>query len=144
MVEFAIMLPVLVLMFAGAAELGRLFYTYTTLSKATLVGARYLSASRDAQIGGQPQTDAINKGKSVTVCGVVALNCTGQTAVVPGLQTSNVTVTFPVRNGIKYVKVEISGYTYAPKVFNLASLTGKASSAFYFALSPATEERYMK
>ncbi len=43
MIELAFVLPVLVLLFAGTTELGRLFYTYTTLAKATEVGARYLS-----------------------------------------------------------------------------------------------------
>jgi len=41
-IELAVIFPVLVLLFVGTAELGRLFYTYTTLSKATAVGARYL------------------------------------------------------------------------------------------------------
>ncbi len=43
MIEFAIVFPVLILLFAGTTELGRLFYQYTTLAKATRAGARYLS-----------------------------------------------------------------------------------------------------
>ena len=40
LVELAIVLPLFVLMFAAIAEFGRFFYTYTTLAKATRVGAR--------------------------------------------------------------------------------------------------------
>src|SRR5262245_66674544 len=111
MVEFAIMLPVLLILFSGAAELGRLFYTYTTLVKATEVGARYLSTSRNATSPVAAEASAaLTQGRSLAVCGYT--DCTNQTSVVPGLtQGSNVTVTFPVRNNIKYVKVQITGYT---------------------------------
>jgi len=144
MVEFAIMLPVLLILFAGAAELGRLFYTYTTLVKATEVGARYLSTSRNATSPVSADADAAKtQARSLAVCGYT--DCTGQTPVVPGLsQASNVTVTFPIRNNIKYVKVQISGYTYAPGVFNLAHFTGLANTVFYFGLTPSTEMRYMQ
>ncbi len=39
-VELAIVFPILLLLFVGTAELGRLFFTYTTLAKATKSGAR--------------------------------------------------------------------------------------------------------
>ena len=42
LLELAIVLPIMLLMFAGIAEFGRYFYEYTTLSKAARVGARYL------------------------------------------------------------------------------------------------------
>ena len=137
------MLPLLLILFAGAAELGRLFYTYTTLTKASEVGARYLSSSFQAQSPTASEaTAAQTAGKSMVVCGFT--NCANQTPVLPGLTTANVNVTFTVRNNIKYVKVQITGYNYTAGAFNLASFTGKATSAFYFALTPATEMRYME
>ena len=143
MVEFAIILPVLLILFAGAAELGRLFYTYTTLVKGTEVGARYLSKSFEATSPVSAEaTQAQNFGKSLTVCGYTV--CTNQTPILPGLSTSNVTVTFPIRNNIRYAKVQITGYTYAPGVFHLAHFTGLANTVFYFGLTPATEMRYME
>jgi Flp pilus assembly protein TadG len=143
MVEFAIMLPVLLILFAGAAELGRLFYTYTTLAKATEVGARYLSTSFQATSPvAADATAAQNIAKSLAVCGHTT--CTNQTPIVPGLTTSNITVTFPIRNNIRYAKVQITGYTYGPGVFHLAHFTGKANTVFYFGLTPATEMRYME
>ena len=143
MVEFAIMLPVLLILFAGAAELGRLFYTYTTLAKATEVGSRYLSKSFAAtDPDSTVSTPAINIGKSLALCGYT--DCTNRTPVVPGLSMANMTVTFPVRNNVRYAKVQITGYTYGPGVFHLAHFTGKANTVFYFGLTPATEMRYME
>ena len=62
MIEFAIVFPVLLLMFAGVTELGRLFYQYTTLAKATRAGARYLSTQQNV---GTSTTAA----KNIVICG---------------------------------------------------------------------------
>ena len=156
-IELAILFPVLVLLFVGTAELGRLFYTYTTLSKATAVGARYLSTSRNAVNGNATEkTNAKNEAKNLVVCGIKSASataCNGQTPVVPGLTTANVlicdnfsTACSPALAGgtHKYFKVEITGYTYSAGVFNLAQKTGFASSVFYFPLKPGTEARWMQ
>jgi len=156
-IELAIIFPVLVLMFVGTAELGRLFYTYTTLSKATAVGARYLSTSRNAVNGTTTEkANAKIEAKNLVVCGIKSISataCTGQTPVVPGLTTANVsicdnfsTACSPALAGgsVKYFKVQITGYTYSAGVFNLASKTGFAQSTFYFPLAPGTEARSMQ
>lgn len=158
-VELAIVFPILLLLFVGTAELGRLFYTYTTLAKATKVGARYLSTQKAAE-----STDAAtildikNKAARLVVCGYTD-NCTGnqpdgtpKRPIVPGLNMSdplqNVSITLPPPSsstgvGPKYVTVQITGYTFQPGVFNVASVTDSSSSTFYFALEPATRMRYM-
>jgi Flp pilus assembly protein TadG len=156
-IELAIIFPILVLLFVGTAELGRLFYTYTTLSKATAVGARYLSTSRNAVNGTSTEkADAKQEAKNLVVCGIKSTSstaCNGQTPVVPGLTTANVLIcdnfvtacSPPLTGGSpKYFKVQITGYTYAPGVFNLAGKTGFASSVFYFSLAPSSENRWMQ
>ena len=157
-IELAIVFPILLLLFVGAAELGRLFYTYTTLSKATYVGARYLSTSRDAVNGltAQAKTDAKNVAKNLVVCGINSISpnaCNGQTPVVPGLTTANVLIcdnfstpcSPPLAAGpVRYFRVEIQDYTYAPGVLNLSTMSGGASSAIYFPLKPGTETRWMQ
>jgi Flp pilus assembly protein TadG len=156
-IELAILFPILVLLFVGTAELGRLFYTYTTLSKATAVGARYLGTSRNAVNGTTTEkANAKIEAKNLVVCGIKSTSstaCNGQTPVVPGLTTANVnicdnfsTACSPALTSspIKYFKVEITGYTYSAGVFNLASKTGLGSSTFYFALKPGTEARSMQ
>lgn len=153
-IELAIVFPILLLLFVGIAELGRLFYTYTTLAKATKVGARYLSTSRNLTKGTTAQIAAAKlAAQSLVVCGYE--NCAGdqpdgtpKVPIVPGLNMSNpaanVRLTVPVAGAtVKYVTVEIQGYTYQPGVFNLSGATGADSSLIYFALIPGTQMRYM-
>ena len=45
LVELAIAVPILVLLFAAAAEFGRYFQEYTTLAKGSRVAARYLATA---------------------------------------------------------------------------------------------------
>src|SRR5690349_20418118 len=82
--ELAIMIPFLVAMLAAVTELGRLFQTYTDLSKATRVAARNISNVAYT-------TQNINTTKNVAVCGKT--DCTGLDPVVPGLTADNVVVT---------------------------------------------------
>ena len=156
-IELAIVLPILVLLFAGATELGRLFYTYTTLAKATKIGARYLSTSIDATSSDATIAVAAKlKAQSLVVCGYT--DCTGnqpdgtpKVPVVNGLSMNspgtNVKVTFFTQTEgsvlVQYVTVEIQSYTYQAGAFNLAAWTGNANSKFYFPLTPRTTMRYM-
>jgi len=150
-VELAIVFPILLLLFVGTAELGRLFYTYTTLAKATKAGARYLSNSRDFTSSDTATANAaILKAQSLVVCGYE--DCTGKVAIVPGLSTSdpanNVNVTLITQTEgtflVKYVTVEIRNYTYPRGVFTFDGVTGATgANSVYKALTPATRMRYM-
>jgi len=44
--ELAIVLPVMLILFAATAEFGRYFYEYTTLSKAARIATRYLVTAK--------------------------------------------------------------------------------------------------
>src|SRR5678815_3569376 len=59
LVELAIVLPIMLLLFAGLAEFGRYFYEYTTAAKAARAGARYL-ASKSVTSGKDYAGDAKN------------------------------------------------------------------------------------
>ena len=135
MIEFAIVFPVLLLLFAGTVELGRLFYTYTTLAKATRAGARYLSPTTDV-------TTNIAAGKNVVLCGNAG-GCGGANPIIlPNLTATNVIITPPVATDpVKYVTVEITGYNYQFLAFNLNAMTGRT---FNIALSPRTRMRHMR
>jgi Flp pilus assembly protein TadG len=154
-VELAIVFPILLLLFISAAELGRLFYTYTTLAKATKIGARYMSTSIDALDATKGPAEIL-KAQSLVVCGYTS--CTGsqpdgtpKVPIVAGLSMSNpatnvnVTLVTSLEGTVtvRYWKVEIQAYTYQPGAFNLASRTGKSTSTFYFAMTPGTTMRYM-
>ena len=137
MIEFALVFPVLMLLFAGTVELGRLFYTYTTLAKGTRAAARYLSTQTTVT------TTSIDAAKRIVMCGNP--NVCGDAnnpMIVPGLGVGNVVVTPPVAaDPVKYVTVEITGYNYRFLAFNLNTMTG---GNFNIALSPRTRMRFMR
>jgi len=130
LVELAIVLPIFVLMFAAVAEFGRFFYTYTTLTKATRVGARYLMS--------QPANLVDNDARRLVICGNPTA-CTDADAVVSGLTMDNVKIDraggapgFP-----DTIKVRIQDFYYEP-IFDLGKLTGNASLSLKIQLTPST------
>ena len=146
-VELAIVFPILLILFVGVAELGRLFYTYTTLAKATKMGARFLTTEKDAESTDADTITAVKaRAARLVVCGYED-SCANRPALLPNLTTSNVLVTLPNTTpgfiGPRFVKVEITGYTFQPLVFNVAGATKSTSSTFYFPLEPSTRMRYM-
>lgn len=136
MIEFALVFPMLLVLFAGTTELGRLFYQYTTLAKGTRTAARYLSTQLNV---GTSTTAA----KNLVLCGNAA-GCggTGQPPVMlPNLNANNIVVTPPATGvGVKYVTVEITNYNYQFLVFNLNRMTG---GNFNVPLTARTRMRYM-
>lgn len=147
--EFALVFPVLLLLFAGTAELGRLFYRYTSLAKATRGSARYLSLVKETNWNVAPcgslNMTCTTAGKNMVMCGNAG-GCggTGQPPVSdPNLQASNIVITPPnmATNGPKYLTVAITNYNYQPLVFNLNAMTG---GNFNLTLTPSTTMRYMR
>lgn len=135
LIEFAIVFPTLILLFAGTTELGRLFYTYTSLAKATRAGARYLS---NVQNVGTSTSAAQN----VVLCGNPG-GCggTGQPSIIlPNFSASNVVVTQETVGTVKYVTVSITNYPYRPLIFDLNAMVG---ASFNMNLSPSTKMRYL-
>src|SRR5258705_4351067 len=91
MIEFALLLPFLIVLFATAVEMGRMFYTYTTLQKSTEVGARYLSSK--LATNGLFLAEDINTSTNMVVCcgnSNAANGCNRQTQVVTQLAGANV------------------------------------------------------
>jgi Flp pilus assembly protein TadG len=152
MIEFAIVFPVLLLLFAGTAELGRLFYRYTSLAKATRGSARYLSRAKETNWGVAPctlpegvlQISCTTAGQNMLMCGNPG-GCggPGQPAVIdPHLQASNIVITKTNNTpGPNYLTVAITNYTYQPLVFNLNAMTG---GNFNLTLTPSTTMRYLR
>ncbi|MBE9398149.1 pilus assembly protein [Pontibacterium sp. N1Y112] len=110
-VEFTVMLPMLLLLFLGTAEIGRLLYDYNTLTKAQRNGVRHLAihaetGNTDIYVNGFYGTEATNL--------VVYGNTTGTgNPLLNGLTTTDVTVDDPTQDE---VRVTVS-YDYTPMVF---------------------------
>jgi Flp pilus assembly protein TadG len=133
LVELAIVLPLILVMFAAVAEFGRFFYTDLTLGKATRAGARYLSTK-------QLTADEINNAKSLMICGDPAVNSICDKPVVAGLTPGMVKVT-PASGIPNTVTVEIENYEFEP-LFDLGVLAHDDLS-LKVNISPATTMKYL-
>ena len=84
LVEFALVVPFLLLVAVGTIEIGRAYFTYNTLSKAVREGARYMS--------GHAYDSAL---EFPNVQNMVVYGNTGGSGspILPGLTTGMVTIT---------------------------------------------------
>jgi Flp pilus assembly protein TadG len=132
LLEFAITLPILLLLAAGTIEFGRAFYQYNTLSKAVREAARYISSKP------YNSTERTNAAR-MAVYG----NVTGTgTPVLPGLTTSNIVVT-PRGGGTSqtdpphWVSVAVTNYTFQSM---MPKITGIPTNVVF---APGVEMRYV-
>lgn len=142
LVEVAIIMPLLLLLFATTAEFGRMFHTYTTLAKGTRVAARYLTTVPLNTIANR--TLHGTNAKNLVVYGTTTPGVNAQ-PIVSGLTTSKVVIT--QSGGVvtaipEFVKVEIRGMTYAP-LLNLGGLLNNNSFSLAIPLSPSVTMRYL-
>jgi len=136
LVEAALVIPIMLLLFGAVAEFGRYFYEYTTAAKAARVGARYLISK---SVTGSTNYEA--QAKNLVVYGNIA--GTG-TAVLPGLTTANVQVDYiggPA--GVPdVVKVSIVGYQHQ-SIVNLGSLLKNTALSTNVDVKPSVTMRYL-
>lgn len=113
MVEFAIALPLLLLLLLAIGEFGRMLYHYNSLLQASRDAGRYVAGQAWNATLGQIDLngDLQSKTRSVAVYGVPA-NPGGYAPVVPQLTTADVTVE-PV--GGEHVRVSIA-YLFRPVI----------------------------
>jgi Flp pilus assembly protein TadG len=123
MVEFAITLPLLLLLLLAIAEFGRMLYHYNNLLQANRDAVRYLAGEAWNGNLGQVEIDPVLEAitKNLAVYGVPTPQPGNE--VVPGLTTGEVTVGTV---GSDHVQVSIS-YVFRPVIGNsLPALIGDA------------------
>jgi Flp pilus assembly protein TadG len=119
LVEFAIALPLLLLLMLATAELGRMLSQYNTLAKSVRDSARYVASK--ASSGSQRVISITTAVRTAATNLAVTGNVTGTgAALLPGLVASDIAIA-DAGNG--YVSVSAS-YTYAPMVGSSLSLFG--------------------
>ncbi len=118
LVELALVMPILVLLFAATAEFGRFFYTYSTLAKATRAGARYMTSK-------PINTTFKGKAQNLVVFGDEGAGCSGA-AVVTNLVCANVFIEKKFVSGAPTVTVSIINFEYQP-LFDLGKLIGSST-----------------
>ncbi len=136
LIETAIVIPILFVLFAGVAEFGRYFYEYTTLSKASRLGARYLAAKA---VSGPNNWQS--NAKNIVVYGNIA--GTG-TPILSGLTADNVDITYEGGTaGIPdRVKVSITGYEHQP-LFDLGGLLNNDALSLEIDVKPSVTMKYL-
>jgi Flp pilus assembly protein TadG len=129
LLEFLIVLPVLIVLMMAAAELGRAFYQYNTLTKAVRDGARYLAGEALGGSTGTLQLDAatVNNTRNLVVYG----NTLGtSTPLLPGLTPAAITVTTVAPASVSVV----ANYPYPPIFARLPRFGSGASGPSGFTL----------
>ena len=110
-VEFAITLPVLLLLMLSIAEFGRMLSQYDTLTKAVRDSCRYVASKAAVGTTSVVSITPQLQGEAGNLVAFGNINGTG-TALLSGLVSSNVTV---ADAGGGYVSVSAT-YTYSPMI----------------------------
>ena len=144
LVELAIVLPVMMALFAATAEFGRYFYNYSTLAKATRAGARYLATTPVKTItsGGGVNVVEDARVKRLVVYGDPNAG-DGSRPIVPGLTVSHVEIKREgnIPSVPDKVSVRIVNYNYNP-LFNLGNFANRLRWTAV-PLRPSTTMRYL-
>ncbi|MDP3816039.1 TadE/TadG family type IV pilus assembly protein [Pseudomonas sp.] len=113
MVEFAIVLPLLLLMLLAVGEFGRMLYQYNSLLQASRDASRFVAGKAWNATLGQIELsgDLQTQTKNVAVYGVPS-NQAGFPPVVSGLTTADVAVSSV---GAEHVQVSIT-FTFCPVI----------------------------
>jgi len=137
--ELAIVLPILLILFAATAEFGRYFYEYSTLAKAARVGTRYM-------VTASVSTFERSQAKNLVVYGNTA--GTG-TPLIDGLTTDNVVITpkdefdnEQLAGVPQTITVQIVGFKHQP-LFDLGGLIGSATLSLNVDVKPSVTMRYL-
>jgi Flp pilus assembly protein TadG len=122
LVEFAIGSAVLVAVFTGTFQFGFTFLQYNNLENAVARGARYASVATYDSATTTPSGAFQTAVQNMVLYGSTTA---GTSPVLPGLTTSNVTLTVTFTNGIPTaMTVAITGYT-VNSVFTTFTLNNK-------------------
>ena len=135
LLEFAVVLPLLLLLGLGVVEFSRAYFQYNTLSKAVREGARYMSDHAYDPI-------EIAKAQNITVYG--NREGTGSPCL-PGLAVGNISITprnpdtaegASRTNPPRWVRVGVTGYTFQPMFPGIVPISS-------FTFTPSVEMRYV-
>ena len=129
MVEFSLAAAILVPCFVGVFEFGHAFYSYNVLVAAVRAGARHASLAKYDSATATPTASYQTAVKNVVVYGNPA---GGAQTLLPGLATSNVTVTMQMVNSVPdMVTVTINSYS-VNTVFRRLQFVNKPAASFRY------------
>jgi len=135
LLEFAMTLPLLLLIVLGVIEFGRAYFQYNTLSKAVRQGARYMSMHAYDPI-------ELTRAQNIAIYG--NREGTGSPCL-PGLGVGNITITprnpdtaggASRTNPPRWVTVGVTGYTFQPMFSGILPISSVS-------FTPSVEMRYV-
>ncbi len=140
-VEFALLLMVMITLVAGILELGRTFWYYDAMSKATRNGARAMSVAAKATLGTVGAPAAIAQVVAdVGSAGVIGFE--SDNVLVLCVSSTNVETACADASSPIGVRVRVTGYSMTLGKM-MPFLLGAASS-YDIGLAPSTTMPYMK
>jgi hypothetical protein len=130
--ELAIALPLFLLLFGATAEFGRYFYEYSTLAKASRVGARYLSFS------------ALRADEELAAKNIIVYGNTAGTGdpILTGLDRANISISYDGGHPAvpERVTVQVINYQHVP-IVDLGALTRISSLSMAIDVKPSVTMR---
>lgn len=132
LVEFALAVPILTLLFLGTFHFGWAYFLYSELENSVRSGARYASVRTysppSVAAGADPNSDPayVRAVKDTVLYGDIM---TKDQTIVPGLQAEHIVITMPdYAAGPTRVRVCINGYSVG--VFSPVQMTNKPCVEF--------------
>jgi Flp pilus assembly pilin Flp len=150
-IEFAILLPLLLLIVAGIVEFGRVIWYYDALAKATRDGARFMSSVSADSLG---TLASGNKPSDCDLIGPVAANrlvyCAAFAAKIPEFGIGNTLVQCDDKDCTNnmsplptYIKVKITDYSVNVGQW-IPFIAPSGIASWSINLRPETTMRYMQ
>jgi Flp pilus assembly protein TadG len=137
--ELAIVLPILVVLFAATAEFGRFFYEYSTLSKASRIGARYLVTAKVSTFERDQARNLVVFGNTAGTGKPLIEGLKVEHVIVTPRNAAGETITAGVPNTIT---VQIVGLKYKPLV-DLGGLIKSETFKLNVDVKPSVTMRYL-
>lgn len=129
LIEFALSITMIALLFSAAFQFGYTFQVYNQLEGAVRAGARYASVSSYDSYSATPTSAFSAAVKNMVVYGKPVLSG-GETPIVNGLTTNHVNVLPIFVNNVPYaMQVSITGYSVSA-LFSTYTLTNKPYATF--------------
>lgn len=137
LVEAAFVMPIMVLLLGTVAEFGRYFHMRSTMLRATMTGAVYMSDKSGTNT-------ELQYARRMALCGQTTTACDAAQLIYPGLSESNFTVTvvaLPPAGQQPTVTVATNSVIYAP-VFSISKMTGRGNQWMNIPITLQTRMRY--
>lgn len=149
LVELAIVLPILLILFAATAEFGRYFYEYTTLAKAARIGTRYLVTAKVSCFEATQAKRLVVYGNttgtgSPLIDGLTIDNVKviPNASVIPNTSDLDVCEASSVPGVPETMTVRITGFQHQ-SIFALGSLMNNSSFSLNVDVKPSVTMRYL-